>query len=143
MFKKEKRGMVIPFLALVEKDLYQSALHAMVLLLAYTNYTKNAIVIPSNNNTNMFDCINSTFSCNPWEIFAYIFAPIVSKFKKLDYETVLQSKKQWYMQWQNFWIWIIIQYVLFWGILFLLYRWIDFSVNHIILFVIKEFYLVR
>lgn len=79
--------------------------------------------------------INSIFSCNPWEIFAYIFAPIVSKFKKLDYETVLQSKKQWYMQWQKFWIWIIIQYVLFLGILFLLYRWIDFSVNHIILFV--------
>ena len=54
--------MVIPFLALAEKDLYQSALHAMVLISDYTNYTKNDIVISNNNNTNMFDCINSTFS---------------------------------------------------------------------------------
>ena len=78
---------------------------------------------------------NSTFSCNPWEVFAYIFAPAVSKIKKLDYEAVLQSKKQWYEQWQKFWIWIVVQYILFLCILFLLHRWIDFSVNHIILLI--------
>jgi hypothetical protein len=38
--------------------------------------------------------INSLFSCNPGEIFAYFFAPIVSKFKKTDYKTVLQAQKQ-------------------------------------------------
>lgn len=78
---------------------------------------------------------NSIFSCNPWEIFSYVFSPIVSKFRKLDYETVLQAGKQWYMQWQNFWISIILQYTLFIGILFLLYRWIDFSMSYIILFI--------
>ena len=66
--------------------------------------------------------INSSFTCNPWEITAYIFAPIVSLLKKSDYSTVLQAKKQLYAQWQNFWIWIIVQYLLFLGILYLIYR---------------------
>ena len=87
--------------------------------------------------------INLTFSCNPWEVFAYIFAPAVSKIKKLDYEAVLQSKKQWYEQWQNFWIWIVVQYILFLGILFLLHRWIDFSVNHIILLIAMLLWIFR
>jgi hypothetical protein len=78
--------------------------------------------------------LNSIFLCNPWEIFSYIFAPIASKFRKLDYETVLQTQKLSYMQWQHIWIPIILQYIIFIGILFLLYRWIDFSINHIILF---------
>jgi hypothetical protein len=87
--------------------------------------------------------INSIFSCNPWEVFAYIFAPAVLKIKKLDYEAVLQSKKQWYEQWQNFWIWIVVQYILFLGILFLLHRWIDFSVNHIILLIAMLLWIFR
>lgn len=79
--------------------------------------------------------INSLFSCNPWEIFAYFFAPIVSKIKKIDYETILQAQKQWYAQWQNFWIWIIIQYILFIGIIFLLYRTIRISLDNVVLFI--------
>ena len=79
--------------------------------------------------------INSLFSCNPWEIFAYFFAPIVSKIKKIDYETILQTQKQWYAQWQNFWIWIIIQYILFIGIIFLLYRTIRISLDNVVLFI--------
>jgi hypothetical protein len=31
-------------------------------------------------------------------MFAYIFAPIVSKIKKADYQTVLQTRKQQYIQ---------------------------------------------
>ena len=87
--------------------------------------------------------INSLFLCNPWEIFAYIFAPIVSKIKKSDYETILQARKEWYMQWQNFWIWIIIQYALFIGILFLLYRWINISRGNTILFIAMVLRIVR
>ncbi len=87
--------------------------------------------------------INLIFSCNPWEMFSYIFAPIVSKFKKLDYETVLQAKKQSYMQWQRFWISIILQYILFIGALFLLHRWIDFSINHLILFIAMLLRIIR
>ena len=79
--------------------------------------------------------INSLFSCNPWEIFAYFFAPIVSKIKKIDYETILQAQKQWYAQWQNFWIWIIIQYILFIGIIFLLYHTIRISLDNVVLFI--------
>ena len=79
--------------------------------------------------------VNSTFSCNPWEMFSYIFSPIVSKIKKLDYETILGNEKQSYMQWQSFWISIILQYISFFGILYFLYSWIDFSTNHIILFI--------
>lgn len=66
--------------------------------------------------------INSMFYCNPWEIFAYIFAPIISKLKKSDYNTILQARKQWYAQWQNFWIWIIIQYLAFLAVIYLIYR---------------------
>ena len=87
--------------------------------------------------------MNSIFSCNPWEMFAYIFAPLTSKLKKADYETILQAKKLWYMQWQKFWVWIMIQYVLFLGILFLLYRWIDISLNNILLFIAIIFWIIR
>ena len=87
--------------------------------------------------------INSLFSCNPGEIFAYFFAPIVSKFKKTDYKTVLQAQKQWYAQWQGFWIWIIIQYILFIGILFLLYRWIKISLDNTILFIAMFLRIIR
>ena len=87
--------------------------------------------------------INSLFSCNPWEIFAYFFAPIVSKLKKIDYETILQAQKQWYAQWQNFWIWIIIQYILFIGIIFLLYRTIRISLDNVILFIAMLLRIVR
>ena len=84
---------------------------------------------------NIKKAINSIFSCNPWEITAYIFAPITSKIKKSDYKTVLQDKKLWYMQWQKLWIWIILQYIMFIGILFLLHRWITFSLSNIIIFI--------
>ena len=66
--------------------------------------------------------INSMFYCNPWELFAYIFAPIVSKLRKADYNTILQARKQWYAQWQTFWIGIIIQYLGFMSIIYLIYR---------------------
>jgi len=87
--------------------------------------------------------INSSFLCNPWEIFAYIFAPIISKLKNLNYETILQAMKQGYMQWQSLWIWIVIQYVLFVGILFLLYRWISFSWENLILFIAMFLRIIR
>ena len=91
----------------------------------------------------MKKAINSTFSCNPWEMFAYIFAPIVAKIKKSDYETILLARKQWYQQWQNFWIWIIIQYVLFFGGLFLLYRNINISLDNTILFIAMFLRIIR
>ena len=91
----------------------------------------------------MKKAINSVFLCNPWEIFAYIFATIVSKIRKSDYETILQARKLWYAQWQSFWLWIIIQYVLFIWILFLLYRWINFSFDNIVLFVALILWIIR
>lgn len=91
----------------------------------------------------MKKAINSTFSCNPSEMFAYLFAPIVSKLRKVDYETVLEARKQWYMQGQNLWIWIILQYVLFIGILLVLYRWINISLDNIILFIAAILWIIR
>jgi hypothetical protein len=79
--------------------------------------------------------INSIFLCNPSEIVAYIFSPIISKIKKSDYNTILQSRKQWYAIWQSFGLWIIIQYVLFAWILFFLYRHINISWDKIILLI--------
>lgn len=76
--------------------------------------------------------INSSFSCNPWEVFAYLFATIVSKMRKVDYLTVLQARKQWYSQWQSFWIWIILQYALFIAIIYFIYRHVNLSRINII-----------
>lgn len=87
--------------------------------------------------------INWTFLCNPWEIAAYIFAPIVSKLKKADYETILQARKQAYAQWQAFWIWIIIQYPLFIGILYLIYRNVTISRVQITLVVAAILWILR
>lgn len=66
--------------------------------------------------------INSMFLCNTWEISAYLFSPIVSKFRNANYETVLHARKQSYTQWQNFWAWIIVQYVIFILILYFIHR---------------------
>ena len=87
--------------------------------------------------------INSAFSCNPWEMFAYIFAPIVSKIRKADYITVLQSRKQLYAQWQTFGIWILLQYIIFIGILYLIYRNINVSWIQIILWIAAILWIVR
>lgn len=87
--------------------------------------------------------INSVFSCNPWEIFAYVFAPIVAKLKKGDYDMILQARKQWYAQWQSLWVWIIIQYILFIGAIVLLYRNIDISLDNIILFIAMVLWIIR
>ena len=99
----------------------------------------NVDIIP----VSMKKAINSIFSCVPWEVMAYISAPIVSKIRKADYETVLQARKQWYAQWQALWIWIIIQYILFIGILYLLYREIDITINDIILLFAAILWIVR
>ena len=88
--------------------------------------------------------INLSFLCNPWEIFAYIFAPIVSKIKKVDYQTALQTRKQWYAQWQKLWIWIILQYIVFISILYFIYRnSIDISLIQIVLLFATILWIVR
>lgn len=87
--------------------------------------------------------INWIFLCNPWEIMAYFTAPIIVKLKKYDYQTVLDSEKLKYQQWQNFGIWIIIQYLLFFGILFLIYRWIEISPYYITLLIAMIMWIVR
>ena len=66
--------------------------------------------------------LNSIFLCNPEEIFAYIFSPIIAKINRADYETILQARKQSYAQWQTFGLWIIIQYILFIAILYRIYH---------------------
>jgi hypothetical protein len=91
----------------------------------------------------MKKAINLTFLCNPWEMMAYFSAPIASKIKKSDYETTLQTQKLWYAQWQSLWIWIILQYILFLGVLFLLYRWISISLDNIILFIAMILWIIR
>ena len=88
--------------------------------------------------------INSLFSCNPWEISAYIFAPVVSKIKHVEYETILQAKKQSYAQWQNFWIGILLQYAAFIATLYFIYRnSIDISRIQIVLLVAAVLWLAR
>jgi len=89
--------------------------------------------------------INTHFSCVPGEMMSYISAPIITKVKKMDYENVLQTQKAKYAQWQNFWFWIILQYLLFGAILYLLYRNIDItlSTDQIILLATALLWLLR
>lgn len=87
--------------------------------------------------------LNNLFSCNPTEIFAHISAPIISTIKKSDLPLTLQTEKQKYAQGQTLWIWIILQYLLFFGCLFLLYRNITLSMNEIILFSAFILWIIR
>jgi hypothetical protein len=87
---------------------------------------------------------NSAFLCNPWEITAYLFSLLVSKIKKSDYNTILQARKQSYIQWQSFWLWIIIQYILFMAILYLIYYTrIAISWERIVLLVAAILWIIR
>ena len=85
----------------------------------------------------MKKAVNSLFLCNPWEMMSYISAPIFSKLKKIDYETALKTEKEKYLQWQDFSIWIMLQYILFIWIIYLFYRWMPVSLwaNQIILLI--------
>ena len=92
----------------------------------------------------MKKAVNNSFSCNPWEIFAYLFAPITSRLKRMDLETVLQARKLQYSQWQNFWIGVVLQYLMFFGILFLIYRnSITFSLDELILYIAAALWIIR
>lgn len=84
---------------------------------------------------NVKKAINWLFLCNPSEIISYFTSYIISKLKNTDYETTLKTEKQKYQQWQKFWIWIVIQYLLFILIIYFIYRWISISAEHIILLV--------
>lgn len=100
----------------------------------------NVDIIP----LSMKKALNNSFLCNPSEIFAYVFSPIVSKIKKSDNETVLQTRKSQYAQWQKFWISIILQYLMFFGILYFIYHnSITLSLNEIILYIATVLWLIR
>ncbi len=97
----------------------------IILLLA------NIDIIP----LNVKKAINQLFLCNPWEIMSYFSAYTISKLKNIDYKTSLESEKQKYQQWQKFWIWIIIQYLLFIVAICFIHRWISISIEYIVLVV--------
>jgi len=99
----------------------------------------NVDIIP----LSMKKALNNSFSSNPWEIFAYVFAPVVSKLKKADYDSVLQARKIWYAQWQKFGISIILQYLMFLGILYLIHRNITISLNEIVLYIAMVLWIIR
>ena len=82
---------------------------------------------------NVKKAINQSFLCNPWEIVSCFPAYIISKFKKVEYDTVHETEKQKYQQWQKFWIWIIVQYLLFIATICFIHRWISVSIEYIIL----------
>lgn len=82
---------------------------------------------------NVKKAINQSFLCNPGEIVSYFSAYIISKIKKVDYKTSLEIEKQKYQQWQKFWIWIIIQYLLFIATICYIHRWITISIEYIVL----------
>lgn len=70
--------------------------------------------------------LNSAFYCNPEEIFAYLSVAIITKWKKSDYDTTLQQKKEQYEKWQKFWISIVFQYAILLIIMYLIYNWESF-----------------
>lgn len=111
----------------------------VIILVRFILLLLNVDIIP----LSMKKAINNSFSCNPWEIFAYIFAQIISKLKKSDYEVVLQERKLQYAQWQKFGIGTILQYLMFGGILYLIHRNITLSVNEIILYIAAVLWFIR
>ena len=94
---------------------------------------------------NMKKAINESFLCNPWEITWYAIAPGIAKLKKMDGEEVLKIQKERYAQWQNFWIWVVLQYALFLWAIYLLYHWVPMSVwlEQVILLIAAIMWLFR
>ena len=82
---------------------------------------------------NVKKAINQSFLCNPWEIVSYFSAHIISKLKKIDYTIILETEKQKYQQWQKFWIWIIIQYLIFIAMVCFIHKNITVSIEYIVL----------
>ena len=89
------------------------------------------------------NAINNSFLCNPEETISYLSSQIYSRIRKTDYENILQVEKLSYQQWQKFWIWTVIQYILFIGILFLMYRFIDLSIYQIIVYIAIVLRIIR
>ena len=87
--------------------------------------------------------INEWFLCNPEEIMAYISASVISKIKKNDYENTLYVEKLSYQQWLNFWIWTIIQYILFIWIVFFFYRTINISIQQSVVLIAIVLWIIR
>ena len=87
--------------------------------------------------------LNSMFACNPWEATAYLSSSTISKLKSRQYDDVLLEEKKKYYQWQSLSVNIVLQYVLFFVILFLLYRNIDLSLHHVLIFVAFLLWIIR
>jgi len=87
--------------------------------------------------------INEWFLCNPEETITYVSASIVSRIKRADYESILNREKLSYQQWLSFWAWAIIQYILFIGMFFILYRTINVSIYQIIVFIAIALWIIR
>ena len=60
-----------------------------IILVRFLLLLFNIDIIP----LNVKKAINHTFSCNPEEITAYIFSPIITKLRRYDYDTVLNNQK--------------------------------------------------
>ena len=87
--------------------------------------------------------LNESFLCNPEETIAYISASIKSKIKRIDYENILNKDKLLYQQWITFWIWTIIQYALFVGLIFLLYNPINIDIQQVVIYISIALRIIR
>ena len=110
-----------------------------VILIRFILVLLNVDIIPMN----VKKAINSAFICNPEEMMAYVFMPLTAKFKRLDYDTALAKEKEKYQNWQNLWIWIILQYAIFFAILYLLYSWINIWWESVLLLISAILWLIR
>ena len=111
----------------------------IIIVIRFILLLMNIDIVP----LSMKKCINSSFSCNPSEIIAYITAPIISKLTKKDKEIVLQEEKMKYAQWQKFGISIVLQYILFIWLLLLIYRWMDLYLVQIVLAIAVILWIAR
>ncbi len=91
----------------------------------------------------MKKALNSVFVCNPWESIAYLSSHIISKLKNRQYYDVLLAEKKKYYQWQTLWVNAVLQYILSFVVLWLLYRNVDISSHHVLIFVSFLLWIIR
>ena len=87
--------------------------------------------------------LNSTFICNPEEMISYLSALLSAKWKKMEYNIALAKEKEKYQNWQSLWVWIVLQYIIFFAILYLLHSSINLWWEGVLLLISAVLWLIR
>lgn len=110
-----------------------------VILIRFILVLCNVDVVP----LSVKKALNSTFICNPEEMISYLSALLNAKRKQIEYNIALAKEKEKYQNWQSLWVWIVLQYIIFFAILYLLHSSINLWWEGVLLLISAVLWLIR